>query len=244
MLVTVVDRTRHADVADVRTTFADVERRLAAHDLRVTWPVDVEVVSMPIMGATKSTNGHHTLFASLDAVRSDALDGLLAHEMGHMIRTETHHPSHDPAVYTLMAKTVRVPREGLQALGEAFNHVQDIYADDLAFLSGFDGRAREFFRVWIEGNSQRRDRARWKNVSRSVTNGFALGNLRRHRLLETDDPLWETARAFDRRAGLDAVEEFTDFFATLPDDPAAAVIVDRVKSLSSAMVRAADSRSL
>lgn len=244
MLASVADRTHRADGARVRATFEDVELRLAAHGLRVAWPVDVEVVTMPIMGATKSTNGRHTLFVSLEAVRSDALDGLLAHEMGHMIRTEGHHASHDPAVYKAMGKAVRVPREGLQAIGEAFNHVQDIYADDIAFLSGFDGRAREFFSVWIERNSQRRSRDRWANVSRSVTNGFALGNLRRHGLLPEEDPLWETAREFDHRAELDSVKDFADFFATLPKDPSPAVLVDRVRFLGAAMVRAADSRSL
>jgi hypothetical protein len=244
VLSNVVDRTGRVDVADVRASFEDVERRLAGHDLRVAWPVDLEVVSMPVMGATKSTKGHHTLFASLDAVRSDALDGLLAHEMGHMIRTERRHPSHDPAIYDAMGKAVRVPRAGLGALGEAFNHVQDIYADDLAFLSEFEGRAHEFFRVWIEGNSRSRSRDPWKNVSRSVTNGFALGNLKRHDLLEPDDPLWAPARSFDRRAGFEAVDGFADFFATLPADPRPAAFVDRVKFLAASMARAADSRSL
>lgn len=244
MLTTVVDRTRRADVKDARSTFQDVERRLAAHDLRVMWPVAVEVVSMPIMGATKSVKGRHTLFASLDAVRSNALDGLLAHEMGHMIRTEARHASHDPAIYEVMGKAVRIPRAGLQALGEAFNHVQDIYADDLSFLAGFDGRAYEFFRVWIEGNSRRRSQDRWQDVSRSVTNGFALGNLRRHRLLEADDPLWVLARGFDQRSGFEAVDGFAKYFATLPPDPAPAAFVERVKFLATSMSRAADSRSL
>lgn len=244
MLTTVVDRTGRADLADVRASFEDVERRLAARDLRVAWAVDLEVVSMPIMGATKSTKGHHTLFASLDAVRSNAFDGLLAHEMGHMIRTEHRHPSHNPAVYQAMGKAIRVPRAGLGALGEAFNHVQDIYADDLAFLTGFEGRAHEFFRVWIEGNSQSRSRDRWTNVSRSVTNGFALGNLRRHGLLEADDALWIPARSFDRRAGLDAVDGFAEFFATLPADPKPAAFLERVTFLAASMSRAADSRSL
>ncbi len=244
MLASVVDRTRRADVARVRATFEDVEGRLAEHGLTVSWPVELEVVSLPIMGATKSTSGRHTLYASLDAVRSDALDGLIAHEMGHMIRTETRHPSHDPAVYKAMGKAVRVPREGLQALGEAFNHVQDIYADDLAFLSGFDGRAREFFRVWIEGNSQRRSRERWANVSRSVTNGFALGNLRRHGLLRSDDPLWERARDFDLRAGFEAVDGFAEFFAALPAHPTPESIVAQVRWLARSMRFAARSRSL
>ncbi len=52
VLVGVVDRTGKTEVADLRATFEDVERKLAAHGLRVAWPVEVEVVSMPIMGAT------------------------------------------------------------------------------------------------------------------------------------------------------------------------------------------------
>lgn len=243
MLNSVVDRTGRADIEDVRTTFRAVERRLTAHDLRVAWPVDLEIVSMPIMGSTKSAGGHHTLYVSLDAVRSNALDGLLAHEMGHMIRTEERHPSHDPAVYTAMGKKIRIPRPGLQALGEAFNHVQDVYADDLAFLSGFDARARDFFQVWIEGNSRRRSKDRWQNVSLSVSNGFCLGNLRRHGLLAIDDPLWTPARNFDRRAGFAAVDGFAEFFAALPGDPSLRRIVERVKFLADSMARAADSRS-
>ncbi len=244
MLASVVDRTGEADPSEVRDTFEGVERALADHDLHILWPVAIEVVRMPIMGATKSSERRHTLYASLDAVRSDVLDGLLAHEAGHMIRTETRHPSHDPAVFQQMGKTIRVPRPGLETLGEAFNHVQDIYADDLAFLTGFGDRAHEFFRVWIEGNSRRRGQDRWGNVGRSVTNGFALGNLRRHGLLPDGDPLLSLARDFDRRAGFEAVDGFAEFFASLPEDPTIEAFVDRVKSLTVSMVRAADSRSL
>lgn len=244
MLTSVVDRTGKADPAQVRRVFQEVERKLAAHGLHVAWPVAIEVVRMPIMGATKSASGSHTLFVSLDAVRSNALDGLLAHESGHMIRTETRHPSHDPAVFPRMGRAVRVPREGLQALGEAFNHVQDIYADDLAFLTGFEDRAHEFFRVWVEGNSARRSQDRWPNVGRSVTNGFALGNLRRHGLLTDGDPLLSRARDFDRRAGFRAVDGFADFFASLPADPTVDAFLERVAFLAASMTRAADSRSL
>ncbi len=244
VLTSVADRTGHGEPERVRATFEAVERKYAEAGYRILWPVALEVVRMPIMGATKSANGQHTLFASLDAVRSNALDGLLAHEMGHMIRTETRHPSHDPAVFRRMGKAVRVPKAGLQALGEAFNHVQDIYADDLAFLTGFEDRAYEFFRVWIEGNSARRGPDRWTNVRRSVTNGFALGNLRRHGLLHDDDPVLERARDFDRRAGLEAVDGFTALYATLPENPTMDAFVDRVRALAASMVRASDSRRL
>ncbi len=244
VLTSVVDRTGQVNPDDVRGTFEEVERKFAAHALRIAWPVAIEIVRMPIMGATKSAKGHHTLYASLDAFRSNAFDGLLAHEAGHMIRTETRHPSHDPAVFGRMGRSVRVPREGLQALGEAFNHVQDIYADDLSFLTGFEDRAHEFFRVWIEGNSRTRSKDRWTNVSRSVTNGFALGNLRRHGLLAVGDPLLTRARNFDRRVGFEAVDGFAEFFATLPPDPTVETFVDRVGALAASMTRAARSRSL
>ncbi len=242
VLSSVADRTGQADPAGVRATFEAVERAYAEHGLRIAWPVAIEVVRMPIMGATRSVNGGHTLYASLDAVRSNALDGLFAHEGGHMIRTETRHPSHDPAVYRRMAKAVRVPKPGLQAIGEALNHVQDIYADDLAFLTGFETRAYEFFRVWIEGNSARRSADRWVNVGRSVTNGFALGNLRRHGLLPEGSILVDRARDFDRRAGFRAVDGFAAFFATLPPQPTLGSFVERVKSLAASMALAADSR--
>ncbi len=244
MLTSVVDRTGRADPNQVREIFLEVEHKLADHELRIEWPVAIEIVRMPIMGATKSADRRHTLFASLDAVRSDAFDGLLAHESGHMIRTETGHPSHDPAVYRRMGQAIRVPQAGLQAVGGAFNHVQDIYADDLAFLTGFEDRAYDFFRTWVEGNSRTRSKDRWTNVSRSVTNGFALGNLRRHGLLPSSDPLVEAARDFDHRAGLEAVDGFARFFETLPPDPTLEAFVDRVKSLTDSMIRAAHSRSL
>ena len=143
-----------------------------------------------------------------------------------------------------MGVAIGVRRAGLPAVGGAFNHVQDIYADDLAFLTGFEDRAHEFFRVWVEGNSRTRSRDRWANVGRSVTNGFALGNLRRHGLLADGDALVEKARGFDRRAGFEAVDAFADFFATLPPDPTVDAIVGRVKSLTASMVRAAHSRRL
>src|SRR5207253_888234 len=83
-----------------------------------------------------------SLVSVLRAVESGLGDGLIAHEVGHMLRTEARHPSHSPEVYRLIAKEVRIPRAAEAAFGQAFNHVQDVYADDLAFpvFAGADGR--------------------------------------------------------------------------------------------------------
>ncbi len=197
---------------------------------------------MAIMGATKSGDSAHTLFVSTRAVESGVLDGLIAHEMGHMLRTESGHPSHSAEVFGALSREVRVPRAGEGAFGGAFNHIQDIYADDLAFLvfsTDGDDRAYEFFAAWVEGNTTMRGTNRWQNVGLAATNGFAIGNLIRHGRLSKDDPLWDRARAFDREAGFSALDVFADFFANLPNDPSAATFVGQVKSLADLMSRAA-----
>jgi hypothetical protein len=100
-------------------------------------------------------------------------------------------------VFESIGKEVRNPQDGLRVLADAFNHVQDIYADDLAFLTGLNDRAHEFFLAWIEGNSRTRSKDRWTNVDRIVSNGFCLGSLPPHGLLEVADPLWARARRLE-----------------------------------------------
>jgi hypothetical protein len=188
VLTSVVDRTGKGDVERVRATFEAVEDRLHSHGLRIAWPVSAEIVNFDIMGATRSESGRHELSVSLWAVGGNMLDGLIAHEAGHMIRTEAGHPSHDPKVYDQVGSRVRFPSEGLPVLREGFNSVQDIYADDLAFLLGINDRAYDFFANWIDGHVKDRRSGGWVDVGKSVSNGFALGNLVRHGLLAPEDP--------------------------------------------------------
>jgi len=242
VLTAVVDRSGRGGTRKVKATFEEVAARYAEHGHHVSWPVSAEIVSMAIMGATKSKDSSHTLFVSVRAVESGVLDGLIAHEMGHMLRTESGHPSHSAEVFRTLSREVRIPRAAEGAFGQAFNHIQDIYADDLAFLvfsTDGDDRAYEFFSGWIEGNVTMRGRNRWKNVGLAATNGFALGNLVRHGRLSKDDALWDRARAFDREAGLEAVGAFADFYAHLPENPSPEEFVGQVNALATLMTRAA-----
>lgn len=197
---------------------------------------------MAIMGASKSLKIRHTLFVSVRAVESDMLDGLIAHEVGHMLRTEEGHASHNPEVYRSMSLQVRIPREADAAFGQAFNHIQDIYADDLAFpvFAGSDGRsAYEFFAGWVDNNSRMRGRDRWQNLGLAASNGFAIGNLLRHSLITVEDRLRDLARAFDREAGFLTVDAFAEFYARLPENPSAAAFIGDVKRLAGLMTKAA-----
>lgn len=232
VLVAVVDRVCGGGRRTVRSTFEDVEKRLGAHGLRVLRPVSVEIAAMPIMGATTSKADGHTLFVSSKAVDSGMLDGLIAHEMGHMLLTESGHPSHDPIVLGLVMKEVDIPREGRGVFGQAYNHVQDIYADDLAFLAGLEDRAYGFFSIWVRGNVSMRSKERWSNLGLCVSNGFALGNLARRDLLSPQDKLWDIAKSFDRDAGFQAVESFATLYESLPRDPSADAFRGQVRALA------------
>ncbi len=243
MLTTVVDRTGEDGTAKVRSAFEDAASRLAARGLYVAWPVSAEIVAIPIMGATKTASRRHTLFVSADSLGSGMLEGLVAHEMGHMILTESRHPSHDPAVLRRMGRDVPFPREGQPVFGRAFNHVQDIYADDVAFQAGLDRRAYGFFATWIRGNLQRSGASRWHDLGLNVSNGFALGNLSRHALLPSEDSLWDEARVFDREAGFLALDRFARFFASLPPKPDAESFLGDLRALAESMQVAFRSRT-
>jgi len=242
VLLTVVDKAGGGGVREVREAFETVERGYAEEGLRLRSPVSAEIVSMPIMGASKSLSDRHTLFVSVRAVQSGTLDGLVAHEMGHMLRTEARHASHDPDVYGAVSREVRIPQAGEDAFSQAFNHIQDIYADDLAFLvfaSDGGDRAYRFFAGWVDGNAGMRGEDRWRNVGLAVSNGFSLGNLRRHALIGADGPLWVRARTFDREAGFVTVDALAEFFANLPNDPSGAAFLFEVRRLASLMTKAA-----
>lgn len=243
MLVAVVDRTGRGGTRKVRAAFEEVETRLAKRGHRLVRPVAAEIVSIPIMGATTSKEDRHLLHVSARAVASDMLDGLLAHEMSHMLLTEAGHPSHDPALVASAWRDLPFPRAGRDVFGEAYNHVQDIYADDIAFLTGIEDRAYGFFAGWVRGNAAMRGTATWPNIGRSVSNGFALGNLERHRLLKEDDGLWTIARSFDEGTGLNTVDRFATYYSGLPVSVSPSRLGGKVRELVRILEDAVDGRA-
>jgi hypothetical protein len=244
MLVAVVDRAGRGGTKKVKAAFEVVERRYADLGHVLKWPVSAEIVPIQIMGASKSLNDRHTLYVSLRAVESDLLEGLVAHEVGHMLRTEARHASHNPEVYRRVSKEVRIPRAAEGAFSNAFNHIQDIYADDLSFpvfAAASEGRrAYDFFAAWVDNNIAMEGKNRWQNLGLAATNGFALGALVRHELIGPRDPLWDRARAFDKEAGFQAVDGLAKFYATLPPDPSAQDFVAQVQRLAGILTTASN----
>ena len=206
------------------------------------WPVSIVVEEMEIMGATQSRLPvDHLIHVSLRAAKSDLLAGLIAHEMGHIARTESRHPSHDPEVHNRAMARVTVPRafsRGFPRIAHAaINHVEDIYADDYAMTVIGTDRARGFFAEWVNNAAaMAADGNRWAEVSGALDIAFSLGNLGRHRLLPADDPLWREAKAFSKAHTTPSLDPLIALYRDLPEPISAKACEDLLAGLLKTVV--------
>jgi hypothetical protein len=163
---------------------------------------DVKVIvdkNLPFMGYTSRQWQRHVIVVSGFALDSPMLEGLLTHELSHVYRNITHHPSHsDPLIAGLMRVFVDGHKLGRdyeqEILHQAINHIQDLYADDIAIrvLASRDGTIRlyqlgNFFLGWIReepATSGVRRRDQWLNASMLLNNSFAVSNMERHKIAE------------------------------------------------------------
>ncbi len=237
-----MDKTDRADLEKVRSAYESVEAAYAKLGVAPQWPVSLVVENMEIMGATQSRpGGGHLIHVSLRAAKSEMLAGLIAHEMGHIARTEARHPSHDPTVHDRAISRVSVPRaftRGFPRLAHAaINHVEDIYGDDYAMTVIGTDQAHGFFAEWV-GNAvaMAADGDRWAEVSGALDIAFSLGNLGRHRLLPADDPLWREPKAFAKAHQIPSLDGLIALYRDLPDPVSAKACEDILESLLETVV--------
>jgi len=155
--------------------------------------------NLPFMGYTSRQWKSHVIVVSGFALESPMLEGLLTHELSHIYRSMTRHPSHSERLITglmhAFIESHRLERDYEQEiLHQAINHIQDLYADDIAFrvLASRDGTARlqqlgDFFLGWIKeepAKSGVRRRDQWVNASILLNNSFAISNMERHGIAE------------------------------------------------------------
>ena len=149
---------------------------------------------LPIMGYTmRGQDGRFRITVSAGAMRSGMLEGLLSHEMSHIVRMRTKHPSHDPRI--IEAATAQagdgVATKDYQRkiLHDLVNNVEDLYADDIAFKVIREGglwtpeQASEFLQDWVaDAPAESRDaqRARWENAWLLANNARAIAQMGRH----------------------------------------------------------------
>jgi hypothetical protein len=181
---------------------------------------------LPFMGYTSRQWRQHTIVVSGFAVRSGMLQGLRAHELSHVYRNVTNHPSHNDWIISQLASSF-INRYKLdtdyqrEILHQVINHVQDLYADDitmkvLATDNGlFDPRQLEgFFVDWIKDERARTGlskRDRWVNAAIMLNNSFALSNMQRHSINDHEKKAESKSHAFLTRINLEAARGFSYF---------------------------------
>jgi len=167
---------------------------------------------LPIMGYTSRRWQSHVIVVSGLALKSQMLEGLLTHELSHVYRNITGHPSHsEPLIASLMRHfidTHKLERDYEQEiLHQVMNHIQDLYADDIAFkvFAAHHSVALrleqlgKFFLGWIKEDPSRsgaRRRDQWVNASILLNNSFAVSNMERHKM--TDGQIEKAKLSNDR----------------------------------------------
>ncbi len=179
---------------------------------------------LPFMGYTFPSGGRFTIVVSGAAVDSGMLEGLLVHEMSHIYRMKSKHPSHDEEIISEgIGSTAGRGLDSdyqLKILHDIVNSLEDLYADDVAFkVFGRSNMfpvetAGRFFQSWltpepvVSGNTIR---DRWVNAAIILRNSFALSNMARHEIPDIGDQAKRLNERFLSQLPAELAEAFEYF---------------------------------
>lgn len=190
---------------------------------------------LSFMGYSTKRDGGDVIVISGRALASSVVEGLLVHEMSHIYRINTNHPSHNHELLNRVEKSVLEKSHltkdyQIAVIQQAINHVQDLYADDVAFrafsLSGSFtlDEAFNFFLTWINDKplDSRSVKSVWLNIGILVDNCFALSNMIRHGVPDVNDQAENKAQKFLSQTNSRMKEGFAylkDFMTNLKENP-------------------------
>ncbi|CAN5125404.1 hypothetical protein BH09PAT1_BH09PAT1_2610 [soil metagenome] len=152
---------------------------------------------LPFMGYTTERNGKTVIVIAGWSLKSEMSLGLTIHELSHVYRIETSHPSHNQTLHNrvlvdvLKGRTIYPYQK--EILFNILNTIQDLYADDISFKVYIKEAQKEnlsdFFLSWVHPviNPVKTDEDIWKNAETLVNAAFAKANLKRHDVLDKDD---------------------------------------------------------
>jgi hypothetical protein len=92
---------------------------------------------LPFMGYSAKRTGDDIIVISSMMLKSGMVEGLLVHEMSHIYRINTNHPSHNHESLNrvgrfIIDKSHLTRAYQIKIIQQAVNHIQDLYADDVA----------------------------------------------------------------------------------------------------------------
>ncbi|HKS59655.1 MAG TPA: DUF5781 family protein [Thermoplasmata archaeon] len=189
---------------------------------------------LPFMGYTQPLGNRYRIVVSGGSLRSGMLEGLIVHELSHIYRMETRHPSHDDAIVRAafgdLAVRDEMPEFQFTILRNLINNVQDLYADDLAIRVMMSSgavsseRMARFVEEWVQASpstSPDLRRMQWENAWLVANNARALAQLSRHHLKDLGGPALEKSQRLLRSLGLSAREDSEYFVQLLSGMPEA-----------------------
>jgi len=190
---------------------------------------------LPFMGYATKKSGKNVIVVSSSAIKSGPVEGLLIHEMCHIYRTDQNHPSHNSELLDGIGQAIihgnhLTEDYQIRTIQQAVNHIQDLYADDIAFKVFEKSRAFtpeqafEFFLDWINdvAITPKTKRDKWFNIGIMLNNCFAISNLTRHKIKDIDNRAENKVQKFLSQVNASMKKEFRYFrnlMANLKEDP-------------------------
>ena len=213
----------------VNNSFNTARQMMAKAGFQIRNNVKVSVdPKLPFMGYTMPQGQSFNIVVSGGAVGSGMLEGLLVHEMSHVYRIETKHPSHNARI--LEEAVARLESKNRQhdyqqkILHDLLNDIQDLYADDIAFQvfrttpTPVLDQITDFFQSMVTDKPVKSDntaRDRWINASIMLHNARAIAQMARHQVEDTGNRAAQTNARFLTRVPPDFKNKFGFFQKTL-----------------------------
>lgn len=200
---------------------------------------------LPFMGYSTKRGGSNIIVVAGEALKSGMIEGLLVHEMSHIYRTIMHHPSHNRRLLDKVGK--QVGREyhlaqsyEITVIQEAVNHVQDLYADDIAFRvfrreTFPTDRIFDFFVDWINQKpvDPKDEESVWKNIQIMLNNCFVLSDMARHEVPDINGRAETKIEEFFAHTNDRMKNEFSyfrEYMTNLKEDPTEAEFEEGLKA--------------
>jgi hypothetical protein len=228
-LTTATNRARSdEEIAEaINDSLDDALQMMANAGYKIGQNVQVAIdPQLPFMGYTMPLESGFRIVVSGGAAGSEMLSGLLIHEMSHIYRIQSGHPSHKPeilddAVNQIGRKSLRYEYQR-KIVHDLLNDIQDLYADDIAFQvfrmnpRTIPDQITVFLQSWVKEEPVRSADAakdRWSNASIMVHNARAVAQMQRHHVEDVGNIALKASQKFLSQLPVDMTNKF-DFFKT------------------------------
>lgn len=186
--------------------------------------INVEIdEKLKFMGYTTEENGKPKIVVAGFTLKTGGALNLLIHELSHVYRSQTKHPSHN---YEIISHITGWVTQGMlvqpyqqKILHAILNHLQDLYADDISFAvfkkNNDKNNLSEFFMTWIRPASEAKDpeHRAWENAEALLSASFAQANLRRHEVPDSEGKVESVIKSFLNEIPKPLAEKY-EFFQT------------------------------